>query len=256
LRITHRWEKTIADVISGGLVMKCRIMIADDHELVRVGVRAFLEQCQDLCVCCEATDGHDAIEKAGQYHPDISIMDIGMPVTNGIVAARRILKNAPGHRILILTVPEPDETIRAALESGIRGLVYKTDPLNNLLDAVNEIRRNRTFFTAQVGDMILKEYLLIDQGPVEQKNSPEPMLTLRERETLQLIAEGKSTKEVAMCLGLAVKTAETHRGRVLRKLRLHNATELTLYAIRHSIIEVPVLNDQFQNKTLVAGVTK
>jgi DNA-binding NarL/FixJ family response regulator len=234
-------------------------MIADDHELVRVGVRAFLEQCQDLCICCEATDGHDAIEKARQYHPDISIIDIGMPVTNGIVAARRILKNAPGHRILILTVPEADETIRAALESGIRGLVYKTDPLNNLLEAIQEIRRNRTFFTAQVGDMILKEYLLIDRvesGPVEEKNSAEPMLTLRERETLQLIAEGKSTKEVAMCLGLAVKTAETHRGRVLRKLRLHNATELTLYAIRHSIIEVPVLNDQFQNKTLVAGVTK
>ena len=239
--------------------MKCRIMIADDHELVRVGVRAFLEQCQDLCICCEATDGHDAIEKARQYHPDISIIDIGMPVTNGIVAARRILKNAPGHRILILTVPEADETIRAALESGIRGLVFKTDPLNNLLEAIQEIRRNRTFFTAQVGDMILKEYLLIDRvesGPVEEKNSAEPMLTLRERETLQLIAEGKSTKEVAMCLGLAVKTAETHRGRVLRKLRLHNATELTLYAIRHSIIEVPVLNDQFQNKTLVAGVTK
>ena len=239
--------------------MKCRIMIADDHELVRVGVRAFLEQCQDLCICCEATDGHDAIEKARQYHPDISIIDIGMPVTNGIVAARRILKNAPGHRILILTVPEADETIRAALESGIRGLVFKTDPLNNLLEAIQEIRRNRTFFTAQVGDMILKEYLLIDRvdrGPVEEKDSAEPMLTLRERETLQLIAEGKSTKEVAMCLGLAVKTAETHRGRVLRKLRLHNATELTLYAIRHSIIEVPVLNDQFQNKTLVAGVTK
>lgn len=235
--------------------MKYRIMIADDHELVRLGVRTFLEQYPDLLICCEAGNGQQAIEKASQYHPDITIMDIGMPLTNGIVATIRILKEFPRQKIVMFTVPESEETIRAALQTGIRGLVFKTDPLSHLHDAIAAIAANRTFFTAQVENLILGGYLHRTKEGSQAEPANGPRLTLRESETLQLIAEGRSTKEIAMCLGLAVKTAETHRSRVLRKLGVNNATKLTLYAIRHNIVEVPVFDPLISTHKFVAGAT-
>ena len=209
------------------------ILIADDHEVARRGVRALLEGQPGWHVCGEAVTGRDAIEKARLLRPDVVILDIGMPELNGLDAARRIRKEVPEAEVLILTMHESEQVIREVLDAGARGYVLKSDAGRDLIAAVEAVRRHKPFFTSRVSDLVLTGYLRPDSQPGSQR-SP---LTPREREVIQLLAEGKSNKIVAATLGISVKTAETHRTNILRKLDLHSMSELVRYAIRNKLVE-------------------
>lgn len=210
-----------------------RILVADDHEVVRQGVRALLETRPGWKVCDEAYDGRDAVEKAAKSLPDVVILDIGMPGLNGFEAARQIRKASPKSEVLILTMHESEQIVREVLASGARGYVLKSDAGRDLVTAVDALSRHNTFFTTSVAEMVLQKYLEGKQG-VETK---EPStLTPREREVVQLLAEGKSNKEVASTLDISVKTAETHRTNIMRKLDCHSMSDLVRYAIRNNII--------------------
>lgn len=208
-----------------------RLLIADDHEIVRKGFRAVLEAQPDCSVVGECGDGRRAVEMAKELHPDIIVLDISMPSLNGLEAARQILKACPQTRILILTMHESDSLIREVLDAGARGYILKTDAGRDLVAAVDALRRNKTFFTSRVAQMILDGYLKGDTRHDDDR------LTPRQREIVQLLAEGKSSKEVAVALGLSVKTAETHRANIMRKLDCHSVSEVVRYAIRNNIIE-------------------
>lgn len=216
--------------------MTLRILVADDHEVVRRGLCALLEAHPGWQVCGEASDGRDAVAKARELKPDIVVMDIGMPSLNGLAAADQIMQHNPRQRILILTITSSEQIIREVLETGARGFVLKSDAARDLVRAVEALQEGRIFFTPQVGDMVLSGYL--NGGGAKSVNLPR--LTSREREIVQLLAEGKSTKEVAAVLHLSVKTAETHRSNVMRKLGIHSVSELVLYAIRNNIIQAAV----------------
>ncbi|HET7441252.1 MAG TPA: response regulator transcription factor [Terriglobales bacterium] len=216
--------------------MALRILVADDHEVVRRGLCALLEARPGWQVCAEASDGREAIAKARELRPDIVVMDIGMPSLNGLAAAGQIMQHNPRQRILILTITSSEQIIREVLEVGARGFVLKSDAARDLVTAVEALEQGRIFFTPQVGDMVLSGYL--NGGGAKTVNLPR--LTAREREIVQLLAEGKSTKEVAAVLHLSVKTAETHRSNVMRKLCIHSVSELVLYAIRNNIIQASV----------------
>jgi DNA-binding NarL/FixJ family response regulator len=213
-----------------------RLLVADDHEVVRKGVRSLIEAQPGWEVAAEASDGREAVEKAKEVKPDVTVLDIGMPSLNGLEAARQMLKNDARAKIVILTMHESDEVIREVLDVGARGYVLKTDAGRDLVTAVNAVRSNRTFFTAKVAQMVLDGYL--DKKPRKaQVNSANGRLTARQREIVQLLAEGKSSKEVAVALGLSVKTAETHRANIMRRLDCHSVSELVRYAVRNNIID-------------------
>src|ERR1700740_2205630 len=215
-----------------------RLLVADEHEIVRKGLRALLEAPPGWHVAGEASDGREAVEKAKELHPDVTVLDIGMPSLNGLEATRQMLKNDARAKILILTMHESDPLIRDVLDAGARGYVLKTDASRDLVTAVNAVRSNKTFFTAKVAQMVLDGYL--DKGPKKEKpqaESPKTRLTPRQREIVQLLAEGKSSKEVAVQLGLSVKTAETHRANIMQRFNCHSVSELVRYAVRNNIIE-------------------
>jgi DNA-binding NarL/FixJ family response regulator len=218
---------------------RLRILVADDHEIVRRGLISLIKLHPDWEVCAEADNGRQAVEKAIQSKPDIAILDIGMPVLNGLEATRQILKERPGVRVLILTITDTDQAVQAVLDAGARGFLLKSDAARDLVTAVGALADNKTFFTARVADLILSGYLNKTPRSVKSDLSV-PSLTSREREVVQLLAEGKSSKEVACHLNLSVKTAETHRSNIMRKLGLHSVSELVLYAVRNSIVQVPV----------------
>ena len=214
-----------------------RILIADDHEVVRKGLIALLQGQTDWQVCGEAVDGREAVDKAQQLRPDVIILDIGMPSLNGLEATRQILKSNPHARVLILTLHDSDQVVRDVLNAGARGFLLKSDAARDLVAAVEALRRDKTYFTSKVASMVLEGYLKAGIQPAPAalgKNR----LTPREREIVQLLAEGKSTKEVAVALGLSVKTAETHRSNIMRKLQLHSVSDLVLYAVRNNIVHV------------------
>jgi DNA-binding NarL/FixJ family response regulator len=212
-----------------------RILIADDHEVVRHGIRSLLENHPGWEVCGEAVDGRDAVELARELHPDLALLDIGMPNLNGLDAARQILKTAPRIRVLILSMHSSDEVIREVLDVGARGFILKSDAARDLVAAVEALQRRTTFFTSEVATIVLEGYLT--QSPNREKQIRN-RLTAREREVVQLLAEGKSSKEVAVALNLSVKTAETHRTNVMRKLDLHSVADLVRYAVRNNIVHV------------------
>jgi DNA-binding NarL/FixJ family response regulator len=211
-----------------------RILIADDHEVARKGIRALLESHVGWEVCAEARDGREAVECASRLKPDILVLDIGMPNLNGLDAARQILAIMPGARILILTVHDSEQMVREVLATGARGFLLKSDAGRDLVTAVEAVQNRRTFFTPKVAQMLLDGYL----RPQESDALDRRVLTPREREVIQLVAEGKTTKEVATALSLSVKTAETHRTNLMRKLDLHSIADLTLYAVRNGIVHV------------------
>ena len=221
-----------------GRIMKLRILLADDHEIVRRGLRALLEKHEGWEVCGEASDGREAVEKALQLNPDVVIVDIGMPNLNGLDTTRQLLQHDPHFKVIVLTITDSDQVIREALDAGARGFVLKSDAARDLVSAVEALQRNRMFFTPRVNDMVLAGFL--DKGQNASGTlAPElPKLTPREREVVQLIAEGKSSKEVASLLNLSTKTAETHRTNLMRKLGLHSVADLTLYAVRNGIVQV------------------
>jgi DNA-binding NarL/FixJ family response regulator len=214
-----------------------RILLADDHEVVRAGLRAMLEEQSGWEVVAEAADGRDAVEKASKLKPDAVVIDIAMPSLNGLEAVRQIAKAVPNAKVLVLTMYDSDPLIQQVLQAGARGYLLKSDAGRDLVSAIDALRRNKTFFTPKVSQMVLEGYL--DKSPREKEAEDEPenlRLTSRQREIVQLLAEGKSSKEVAAVLGLSVKTAETHRANIMRKLDCHSVTELVRYAIRNHII--------------------
>ena len=212
-----------------------RILIADDHEVARQGIRALLESHSGWEVCAEAKDGREAVELATNSKPDIVLLDIGMPNLNGLDAARQILAMSPAIRILILTMHDAEQVVREVLAAGARGFVLKSDAARDLVAAVDALQHRRTFFTTRVTQMVLNGYLHQEK---ESQPLAKAVLTPREREVIQLLAEGKTSKEVAVALKLSVKTAETHRTNLMRKLDLHSVADLTLYAIRNGIVQI------------------
>jgi DNA-binding NarL/FixJ family response regulator len=218
-----------------------RILIADDHEVARRGIRAMLESHSGWEVCGEAKDGREAVELASKEKPDLILLDIGMPNLNGLEAARQILAVSPDIAILILTMHDSDQVVREVLRAGARGFLLKSDAGRDLVAAVEALQLQRTFFTTRVSQMVLDGFLDRDNRPDGTERNQEDLddvLTGREREVIQLLAEGKTSKEVAVTLNLSVKTAETHRTNLMRKLGLHSVADLTRYAVRNGIVQV------------------
>jgi DNA-binding NarL/FixJ family response regulator len=214
-----------------------RILIADDHDVARRGIRALLESHSGWQVCGEAKDGREAVELAATQKPDLILLDIGMPNLNGLEAARQILAISPHAAILILTMHDTDQIVREVLRAGARGFLLKSDAGRDLIAAVDALQQRRTFFTTKVSQMVLSGFLN-RESRVEPADENENILTAREREVIQLLAEGKTSKEVAVTLNLSVKTAETHRTNLMRKLDLHSVADLTRYAVRNGIVHV------------------
>jgi DNA-binding NarL/FixJ family response regulator len=214
-----------------------RILVADDHEVVRKGVIALLEQQPEWQVCGEACNGREAVEKAKLLMPDVIIMDISMPGLNGLEATRQIVRANPTAKVLILTLFDSEEIVRDVLDAGARGFLMKSDPALDMVAGVEALRGGKTFFTSKVAGMVLEGYLRRATGGTAA-GGERKQLTPREREVVQLLAEGSSTKEVAVALGLSVKTAETHRSNIMRKLQLHSVSSLVLYAVRNHIVYV------------------
>ena len=212
--------------------MKLRILVADDHEVVRHGICALLQSHSGWEVCCQVSDGREAVRKAKELKPDIVVLDIGMPKLNGLEATRQILQNDPQMRIVILTLIDSEQVMQEVLKAGARGFVLKSDAAKDLVAAVEALERRRTFFTPRVADLMLQGYQSGDTS------GNLPTLTPREREVVQLLAEGKSSKEVAVALNVSVKTAETHRTNIMRKLQFHTVSEVIFYAIRNNIVQI------------------
>jgi DNA-binding NarL/FixJ family response regulator len=217
--------------------MPFRILVADDHEIVRQGLCSLLRQHADWEICGEAADGREAVSKVLSLKPDAVILDIAMPNLNGLEAARQIIKIDPQTKILILTLHDSDQLVQEVIEAGARGFMLKSDAARDLVAAVEALRGNKVFFSPRIAAMVLDGYLRRDGNP-DQEGSARARLTAREREIVQLLAEGKSSKEVAVALGLSVKTAETHRSNIMRKLQLHSISDLVLYAVRNNIVHV------------------
>lgn len=215
--------------------MAVRILVADDHEIVRRGLIALLEGKQDWVVVGEAVTGREAVDLARTLTPDIAIIDVGMPELNGLEATRQILKAQPQTEILILTMHESEQIVREVLDAGARGYVLKSDAGRDLVAAVEALCQHRTFFSSKISDMLLRAYLRPTRA--EQPETTRSRLTAREREIVQLLAEGKSNKEVASALNISIKTAETHRTNIMNKLDLRSITELVRYAVRNNIVE-------------------
>ena len=218
--------------------MKVRILIADDHEVVRRGLCTLLQTHEGWEICGEAKDGREAVEKAAQLNPDVVILDVGMPNLNGLAATRQLTQLNPQQKVIVLTITDTDEVVREALDAGARGFVLKSDAARDLVSAVEALQRNRMFFTPRVNDMVLAGFLDKGLSGVNGEAPKVPKLTPREREVVQLLAEGKSSKEVASVLNLSTKTAETHRSNIMRKLGFHSIRDIVVYAIQNNIIQV------------------
>ena len=209
---------------------KLRILIADDHEMVRQGLRRVLETRPDWEVCGEAANGRKAVEQARRLRPDVVVLDLSMPLVSGLVATRQIRKALPQTEVLILTMHDSDELIREVLAAGARGYLLKTDAGTVLLAAVESVSRHEPFFTSKVEDLILRGFLTPDPGAAAAA-ATRRTLTNREGQVLDLVAECLSSKEIANMLSLSVKTVETHRSNLMRKLNLHSVASVVRYGI-------------------------
>ena len=223
--------------------MKLRILLADDHEIVRRGLCALLQRHEGWEICGEASDGREAVQKAKLLKPDVVIVDIGMPNLNGLDATRQLLQYDPNFRIIVLTVSDADQVIREALDAGARGFVLKSDAARDLVAALEALQTKRMFFTPRVNELLLAGFL--EKGSAISRSNPPslPMLTAREREITQLLAEGRSSKEAASLLNLSTKTVETHRSNIMRKLNLHSIRDLVVYAIKNKLIQIDMPPD-------------
>jgi len=214
-----------------------RILVADDHEVVRRGLRVLLEAQPGWQVCGEAVTGREAVQKVRELKPDIVVLDITMPDLNGLEATRQILKTVPSTQVLILTVHDSDEVVHRVLCAGARGYLLKSDAGHDLVAAVEALSEHKAFFTPRVAERVLEGYLNGGNSRDKGARTLEAVeaLTQREREIIQLLAEGKSTKEVAAQLSISIHTAVTHRANIMRKLQLHSVSDLVRYAIRNNL---------------------
>jgi DNA-binding NarL/FixJ family response regulator len=210
-----------------------RIVIVDDHAVVRRGVRALLESQPEWEIVGEAATGREAVDLAKRLEPDIVIMDLSLPELNGLDATHQIVKASPRTEVIVLTMHHSEELARNVLQAGARGYVLKSDADQNLIAAVESLRQHKPFLTAAVTEFVLDDYIhRKDEGAVEHT-----VVTPREREIIQLLAEGRSNKETAAALGVSVKTVEAHRANIMRKLRLRSVSDLVRYAIRNRIAQ-------------------
>ncbi len=212
-----------------------RILVADDHPIFRFGLCSLLRSHANWEVCGEAADGRDAVEKCRQLKPDLLILDICMPRLNGLEAVRQILKNNPTQAILVLTAVDSEQVVQDCLEAGVRGWVLKSDGTDDMMTAVGALQRHKSVFSSRISDLLTDVYKRHRMDPAAANAA---RLSPREREVLQLLGEGKTSKEVAVMLGVTLKTAKKHRGNVMAKLKLHSIAELVLYAVRNEIVHV------------------
>jgi DNA-binding NarL/FixJ family response regulator len=214
---------------------KLRLLIADDHELVRHGIRGLLRAQRNWKIAGEAANGRQAVMKAKKLKPDVIILDIGMPTLDGLEATRQIREAAPGTRILILTMHDSNQMVRRVLEAGAHGYVLKTDLAAHLVKAVNGVSKGKFYLTPKVSEIVLDGFLSTaseTQQPQNSRARPTP----RETEVIRLLAEGKVNKEIAAELGIATRTVETHRAKIMLKLGMQSLPQLVHYAIRHNLI--------------------
>jgi DNA-binding NarL/FixJ family response regulator len=213
-----------------------RILVVDDHAVVRRGVRALLEGHPGWEVCGEAGTGREAVEKAGRLKPDIVVLDLSLPELNGLEATRQILRESPRTEVLVLTMHHSEELAQQVLQAGARGYILKSDAGESLIAAVETLVRREPFLTPRLTELVLERYV---RGPGGREGDSDGgiVLTPREREIVLLVAEGSSSKTIASALGISVKTVETHRTNVMRKLRLRSVSELVRYAIRNGLVE-------------------
>jgi len=217
---------------------RLRILVADDHELVRRGIRGLLRTRRGWAVVGEAVNGREAIDKVNRLKPDIAILDISMPDLDGLQAARRIREAVPTTEVVVLTMHESDQMVRRVLDAGALGFVLKSDLAKHLVKAVKDVSAGKQFLTPRISDIVLKGFLNTanhadTSGPSQARPTP------REVEIIRLLAEGKANKAIAAKLGITIRTVETHRAKIMLKLGLHSLTELIHYAIRNKIFTPP-----------------
>jgi len=213
---------------------KVRILLADDHTVMRAGLRALLERQPNLEVVGEAENGRKTVELASSHVPDVVVMDIAMPNLNGVEATRRMVSKQPTISVVILSMYSDESYVMRALEAGARAYLLKDSAVTDLIRAIEAVSQGKSFFSPRISRILAEEYVhaLKQKGVADSYE----LLTSREREILQLLAEGKTNNDVASSLNISVYTAETHRGNILQKLNLHSSAELVLYAVRKGII--------------------
>ena len=213
---------------------RVRILLADDHTLVRQGLRKLLEERPDWEVIAEAGDGREAVRLAEQHKPDVAILDVAMPLLNGVEATRQITRRTPGTRVLVLSMHADEAYVTQILQAGATGYLLKDSADVDLVKAVGEAARGKSFFSPAIARVMLDDYVrqLADKGVTDRYDS----LSEREREIFQLIAEAKTNKEIAALLNVSPSTVETHRANLMQKLNLHNTAEIVLYAVRKGLI--------------------
>jgi two-component system response regulator NreC len=216
-------------------VKTVRILLADDHKVVRHGTRALLSKMPEWEIIGEVDNGRDAVSLTEKLKPDVVILDIGMPQLNGLDATRQIKKISPETEVLIFTAHEGEELVHDVFDSGARSYIMKTDAADHLIEALKALSEHKHFFTSRISEIVFARYI---NGKKSLESAPEKSrITDREREIVQLLAEGKSSKEIAAILGISVRTVETHRAAIMKKLGLKSFSELIRYAIRNKIVE-------------------
>ena len=207
-----------------------RVLLADDHAMVRKGFRLILEAQSDMEIAGEAGNGRDAVELAEKLHPDVVVMDVAMPELNGIEATRRLAASSPHTRVLALSMHKDSVYVREILRAGARGYLLKDSIDTDLISAVRAVAKGDGYISPGVSDAVLSDYRRHVTDPLD-------LLTSREREVLQMIAESKTNKEIAVALNLSVYTVEAHRGKIMEKLNLHSTGELVRFAVRHGLVD-------------------
>jgi two-component system, NarL family, response regulator NreC len=210
--------------------MPTRIILADDHVIVRQGIKSLLER-EGMHVIAEASDGREAVGYAESMSPDVVVMDIGMPMLNGMEAARELARCCPKVKPILLTQHDEPQYVSAALKAGVKGYVLKSQISGDLVQAIQQVLRGQVYLSPGISGSVIAAY----KSKTEVAADP---LTSRERQVLQLIAEGKSTKDVAALLGVSVKTAESHRSRLMQKLDIHETASLVRYAVKHGLVQI------------------
>lgn len=209
--------------------MGISVLLADDHVLVRQGLRSLLDR-EKIQVIAEASDGQEAIHLVETHHPEVAVIDISMPTLNGVDAARQLARSCPKTRVILLTQHEEEQYLHEALQSGVRGYVLKSQVVKDLVHAIQQVSRGGFYLSPGVSQAVVEAYR-------SRSERPSDPLSSRERQVLQLIAEGKSTKDVASLLGISVKTAESHRSRLMKKLDIHETASLVRYAVRRGLVQ-------------------